>query len=112
MDFMRAFTKGESVQWQNFGEVEKLFIIAPLFSWSENPSKEGDCNQVVMTPVYENAIIQLAMDVAVGLKEGFVVSIMNKSGSGHDLFFSPEEFDKAVNTFNSVVLALEKTNYL
>lgn len=114
MKELRSFTAKESKQWKELGEVEGLSVICPLFSWCDTPPKkqiEGDIyNSVVLTATEENAIVQLPIDVMVSTREGFLVSIMNAAGVGHDLFFPSDAFDKALNVFNKAVEALKNNN--
>lgn len=116
MKELRRLTSEEQKQWQKFGEVKGLYSICPLFAWCEVKPKnqeEGEIyNEVILTQVGENSIVQIPQDVMVGTRDGYVVSIMNKSGVGNDLFFSSDDFDKALDVFNKTVIALEKTNNL
>lgn len=114
MKELRSFTAKESKQWKEKGEVEGLSVLCPLFFWCDTPPKkqiEGDIyNSVVLTATEENAIVQLPIDVMVSTREGFLVSIMNVAGVGHDLFFPSDAFDKALDVFNKTVEALKNNN--
>lgn len=115
----RNLTKEERKQWKEFGEVENCDYALELFAWSEKPLKnrtEKDkteiFNYVALFQVWENAIVQTEQGVVIALKEGYLISMINYAGTGTDFFFNVDDFDTALNRFNNLVKALEKTNYL
>ena len=101
----RKLTKEESKQWKEFGEVENLWIVAPLFAYKT-------LHAVNLSVVFPNSIFQTEDDMYVSESDGYVVAINNDLGVEHISTFNTDEFDKALDLFNKSVLALEKTNNL
>lgn len=115
----RKLTKEERKQWKEFGEVENCEYALELFAWSSKPLRartEKDkyeiFNSVYLFQIWENALVQTPQDIVITLKEGYLVSMLNYAGIETNYFFNADEFDTALNRFNNIVKALEKTNNL
>ena len=113
MNELRNLTKEERKQWKQDGEVSNLDIIIPYFSWQKATrmsNTSGLNNEAILTLVANNSIVQLPIGAMVGCENCYLVSFSNYAGVNENIFFPIEQFDRAVNTFNAVVAALEKTN--
>lgn len=120
-NFVRDLTREERKDLKESGEIMNVDMNTPLLSWSHKPYKSRTdddkkfgrtFNTISFTETWENSLIQTEFDAFVALKEGIVIAITTEEISQERLyFFEKDEYEKALDFYNKMTIALQNNNH-
>lgn len=107
-NFCRDLTAEERKQIKASGELAGIYYSTPLLAWKASKTD----NEIRFYEVWNNALVETPFSHYVAKMDGIVIVVATATGLERLYFFEEGEYPAALDFYNKMQVALEKSNNL